>query len=105
MQKYDSLKNIIAIVGENELSPADRADYQNAKKLINFFNQDFSVAEKFSGRPGEYFSLDQTLDGVEKILNEIPEIKPPEAKEEPSSENKKDEDSNKNSVQEPADKK
>lgn len=69
MQKYDSLKNIIAIVGENELSPADRADYQNAKKLIQFFNQDFSVAEKFSGRPGEYFTLDQTLDGIEAILS------------------------------------
>ena len=68
MQKYDSLKNIIAIVGENELSPADRQDYQNAKKLIQFFNQDFSVAEKFSGRPGEYYTLDQTLDGIEAIL-------------------------------------
>ncbi|HEX7368163.1 MAG TPA: F0F1 ATP synthase subunit beta [Candidatus Saccharimonadales bacterium] len=68
MQKYDSLKNIIAIVGENELSPADRADYQNAKKLVEFFNQDFSVAEKFSGRPGQYFTLDQTLDGIEAIL-------------------------------------
>jgi F-type H+-transporting ATPase subunit beta len=69
MQKYDSLKNIIAIVGENELSPADRQDYQNAKKLIQFFNQDFSVAEKFSGRPGEYYTLDQTLDGIEAILS------------------------------------
>ncbi len=68
MQKYDSLKNIIAIVGENELSPADRQDYQNAKKLIQFFNQDFSVAEKFSGRPGEYYTLEQTLDGIEAIL-------------------------------------
>ncbi|MDB5186953.1 MAG: atpD [Candidatus Saccharibacteria bacterium] len=68
MQKYDSLKNIIAIVGENELSPADRMDYQNAKKLITFFNQDFSVAEKFSGRPGEYFTLEQTLNGIEEIL-------------------------------------
>lgn len=68
MQKYDSLKNIIAIVGENELSPVDRADYQNAKKLIQFFNQDFSVAEKFSGRPGEYFTLEQTLDGIEAII-------------------------------------
>lgn len=68
MQKYDSLKNIIAIVGENELSPADRADYQNAKKLIQFFNQDFAVAEKFTGRPGEYYTLDQTLDGIEAIL-------------------------------------
>jgi F-type H+/Na+-transporting ATPase subunit beta len=69
MQKYDSLKNIIAIVGENELSPVDRADYQNAKKLIEFFNQDFSVAEKFSGRPGQYFTLEQTLDGIEAIIN------------------------------------
>ena len=68
MQKYDSLKNIIAIVGENELSPADRTDYQNAKKLIDFFSQNFAVAEKFSGRPGEYFTLAQTLDGVEAIL-------------------------------------
>jgi F-type H+-transporting ATPase subunit beta len=73
MQKYDSLKNIIAIVGENELSPADRADYQNAKKLIQFFNQDFAVAEKFSGRPGEYFTLEQTLDGIEKILSSKPD--------------------------------
>lgn len=69
MQKYDSLKNIIAIVGENELSAVDRTDYQNAKKLIQFFSQDFAVAEKFSGKPGEYFTLEQTLDGVEAILN------------------------------------
>ena len=68
MQKYDSLKNIIAIVGENELSPADRADYQNAKKLIQFFNQNFSVAEKFSGMPGEYYTIEETLRGVEAIL-------------------------------------
>jgi F-type H+-transporting ATPase subunit beta len=68
MQKYDSLKNIIAIVGEGELSPADRTDYQNAKKLITFFAQDFSVAERFNGRPGEYFSIDQTLDSIEEIL-------------------------------------
>ena len=69
MQKYDSLKNIIAIVGENELSPADRSDYQNAKKLIQFFSQDFAVAEKFSGKPGQYFTLEETLSGIEEILN------------------------------------
>jgi F-type H+-transporting ATPase subunit beta len=68
MQKYDSLKNIIAIVGENELSPGDRTDYQNAKKLIQFFSQDFSVAEKFSGHPGEYYTLEETLTGIEAIL-------------------------------------
>lgn len=68
MQKYDSLKNIIAIVGENELSPADRADYQNAKKLIQFFSQDFAVAEHLSGKPGQYFTLEETLSGIEAIL-------------------------------------
>jgi len=68
MQKYESLKNIIAIVGENELSPADREDFQNAKKLIEFFSQDFAVAEHLTGKPGQYFSREQTLDGIEKIL-------------------------------------
>lgn len=68
MQKYDSLKNIIAIVGENELSPADRTDFQNAKKLIQFFSQDFSVAEHLSGKPGQYFTLNETLNGIEDIL-------------------------------------
>jgi F-type H+-transporting ATPase subunit beta len=68
IQKYESLKNIIAIVGENELSPADRSDYQNAKKLIEFFSQDFSVAEHLTGKPGQYFTLTQTLDGIEEIL-------------------------------------
>lgn len=69
IQKYDSLKNIIAIVGENELSPADRADYQNAKKLIQFFSQDFAVAEHLSGKPGQYFTLEETLSGIEEILD------------------------------------
>jgi F-type H+/Na+-transporting ATPase subunit beta len=69
MQKYDSLKNIIAIVGENELSPADREDYRNAKKLITFFSQDFAVAERLTGKPGEYYTLEQTLDGIEDILS------------------------------------
>lgn len=69
IQKYDSLKNIIAIVGENELSPADRSDYQNAKKLIQFFSQDFAVAEHLSGKPGEYFTLEQTLAGIEEIID------------------------------------
>ncbi len=68
IQKYDSLKNIIAIVGENELSPADRADYQNAKKLIQYFSQDFAVAEHLSGKPGQYFTLEETLSGIEAIL-------------------------------------
>lgn len=69
MQKYDSLKNIIAIVGENELSPADRSDYQKAKKLIEYFSQDFAVAERYNGRKGQYFTIQETLKGIEEILN------------------------------------
>ena len=72
MQKYDSLKNIIAIVGENELSPIDRADYRKAKKLIQFFSQNFTVAEHLSGQPGEYYTLEQTLKGIEEIVEDAP---------------------------------
>lgn len=76
IQKYDSLKNIIAIVGENELSPADRADFQNAKKLIEFFSQDFAVAEHLSGKPGQFFTLEETLSGIEAILEGKTDAKP-----------------------------
>ena len=68
MQKYESLKNIIAIIGENELSPIDRQDYGNAKKLISFFSQDFTVSEHLTGKPGQYFTREQTLSGIEEIL-------------------------------------
>ena len=68
MQKYESLKNIIAIIGENELSPVDKQDYENAKRLINFFSQDFTVSEHLTGKPGQYFTREQTLSGVEEIL-------------------------------------
>ena len=91
MQKYDSLKNIIAIVGENELSPADRSDYQNAKKLIQFFSQDFAVAEKFSGHPGEYFTLEETLSGIEAILAGTEESEKPAEKGDKKPEEKSDE--------------
>ena len=68
MQTYDNLKNIIAIIGENELSPTDRANYDKAKKLIAFFNQNFFVSEDLTGRPGEFVSLQDTLSGIEEIL-------------------------------------
>ena len=69
MEKYESLKNIVAIVGENELSPADHTDYQHAERLIDFFSQNFSVSEKLTGKPGQYFTREQTLSGIEAILN------------------------------------
>lgn len=68
MQKYDSLKNIIAIIGESELSPADRSDYEKAKKLVQYFSQDFYVSEDLTGRKGAYVPLAETLQQLEEIL-------------------------------------
>lgn len=68
MQKYESLKNIIAIIGENELSPADKGDYAKAKKLIEFFSQDMHVMEELNGRKGEFVALADTLKGIEEII-------------------------------------
>jgi F-type H+/Na+-transporting ATPase subunit beta len=68
LQKYESLKNIIAIIGENELSPADRADYAKAKKLIKNFTQNMNVMTKHNGVPGDFFSREQTLQSIEEII-------------------------------------
>jgi F-type H+-transporting ATPase subunit beta len=68
LQKYESLKGIIAIIGENELSAVDRADYAKAKKLIAFFSQKLHVMEKQTGEKGESFTREETLKGVEEII-------------------------------------
>lgn len=74
LQKHESLKGIIAIIGESELSAEDRDDYNKAKQLIEFFKQRFNVMEKVTGVPGEYMTRDQTLDGVEEIIGKQKEI-------------------------------
>jgi len=68
LQKYESLKSIIAIIGENELSPADRADYAKAKKLIQHFSQNMHVMEDLTGQKGEFITREQTLKGIEEII-------------------------------------
>ena len=68
LQKYESLKGIVAIIGESELSSEDRLDYGRAKKLIDFFSQKFNVMEKMTGIKGEFYTRDQTLDGIEEII-------------------------------------
>jgi F-type H+-transporting ATPase subunit beta len=68
LQKYEQLKSIIAIIGENELSPADRAEYAKAKKLIKYFTQYMHVTERLNGIPGEYFTREETLKGIEEII-------------------------------------
>ncbi len=68
LQKYESLKSIIAIIGENELSAVDRADYAKAKKLIANFTQNMHVMEKHNGVPGEFSTREQTLQSIEEIV-------------------------------------
>jgi F-type H+-transporting ATPase subunit beta len=69
LQKYESLKGLVAIIGESELSPEDRLDYGKAKDLIQYFSQKFNVMEKMTGEKGEFFTLEQNLDGIEAIVN------------------------------------
>jgi F-type H+/Na+-transporting ATPase subunit beta len=68
LQKYEQLKPIIAIIGENELSPADRTDYAKAKKLIQYFSQDMFVMEDLNGKKGEFVKRDDMLKGIEEII-------------------------------------
>jgi len=68
LQKHESLKGIIAIIGESELSPADRADYAKAKKLIEFFSQSLHVTEALNGEKGQSYTREETLAGIEEIL-------------------------------------
>jgi len=68
LQKHESLKGIVAIIGENELSVTDRADYNKAKKLIQYFSQHLHVVESQSAYKGELFTLDETLRGIEEII-------------------------------------
>lgn len=68
LQKYESLKGIIAIIGENELSASDRADYAKAKKLITNFTQNMNVMTKHTGVEGDFFTREQTLQSIEEIV-------------------------------------
>ncbi len=68
LQKYESLKGIIAIIGENELSAADRSDFAKAKKLIANFTQNMHVMEKHNGIKGDFFTREQTLQSIEEII-------------------------------------
>ncbi len=68
MQKYESLRNIIAIIGKSELSLDERRDFERAQKIIAFFSQSFFVTEELTGKKGEFFSREDTLRGIEEIL-------------------------------------
>jgi F-type H+-transporting ATPase subunit beta len=66
--KYEELRRIVSIIGIEELSMADRLLYSRARKLENFLTQPFFTAEIYTGRKGEYVSLEDTLTGCERII-------------------------------------
>ncbi len=68
LQKYESLKNVVSIIGTSELSPTEKKEYDKALQITEYFSQSFHVVEDLNGGAGEYFTTKQTLDGVEEIL-------------------------------------
>jgi F-type H+-transporting ATPase subunit beta len=77
LAKYEELRDIIALMGLDELTPTDRKAVMRARRLRRFLTQPFSVTETFTGRAGAYVSRADTLDGCEAILrgecDEMPE--------------------------------
>ncbi|MFP6314458.1 F0F1 ATP synthase subunit beta [Helicobacter pylori] len=68
LQKYKDLQDIIAILGLDELSEEDKKTVERARKIEKFLSQPFFVAEVFTGSPGKYVTLQETLDGFGGIL-------------------------------------
>ncbi|MDH5831602.1 F0F1 ATP synthase subunit beta [Luteimonas sp. M1R5S18] len=68
LQKYKELKDIIAILGMDELSEEDKLAVARARKIERFFSQPFHVAEVFTGSPGKYVSLKETIRGFKGIV-------------------------------------
>jgi F-type H+/Na+-transporting ATPase subunit beta len=70
LAQYEELKDIIAMLGLDELSREDRKVVNRARRLERFFTQPFFTTEKFTGLRGKYVSLEETLEGCERILND-----------------------------------
>ena len=68
LQKYKDLQDIIAILGMDELSEEDKKIVERARKIEKFLSQPFFVAEVFTGSPGKYVTLEETLEGFKGIL-------------------------------------
>jgi F-type H+-transporting ATPase subunit beta len=69
LQRYKDLQDIIAILGVDELSDTDKQTVARARKIERFFSQPFRVAEVFTGRPGKYVQLADTIRGFKEILD------------------------------------
>ena len=69
LQRYKELRDIIAILGMDELSPEDKLSVARARKIQRFLSQPFHVAEVFTGSPGKYVSLKETIRGFKMIVD------------------------------------
>ena len=69
LQRYKELRDIIAILGMDELSPEDKLAVSRARKIQRFLSQPFHVAEVFTGSPGKYVTLKETIRGFQMIAN------------------------------------
>jgi F-type H+-transporting ATPase subunit beta len=79
LNRYEELRRIVAIVGIEELSREDRILFDRARKLQNFLTQPFFTAEVYTGKKGEYVSLEATLEGCERIVFGKLDNLPPES--------------------------
>jgi len=70
LAQYEEVKDIIAMLGMEELSPEDRRTVHRARRLERFLTQPFFVTEQFTGQKGRAIDLDSALDGCERILND-----------------------------------
>jgi F-type H+-transporting ATPase subunit beta len=77
LQRYKDLQDIIAILGIDELSDEDKTIVARARKIQRFLSQPFLVAEAFTGRPGRYVKIEDTIRGFEEIVegkhDDVPE--------------------------------
>ena len=77
LQRYKDLQDIIAILGMDELAEDDKQAVQRARKIQRFLSQPFFVAEQFTGKPGKYVKIEDTIDGFDQLisgkLDHIPE--------------------------------
>ncbi len=69
LQRYKDLQDIIAILGMDELSPEDKLTVYRARKIQRFLSQPFHVAEVFTGTPGQYVPISETIRGFQEILD------------------------------------
>ena len=79
LQRYKELKDIIAILGMDELSDEDKNTVSRARKVEKFLSQPFFVAEVFTGAPGKYVSVKDTIQGFKEILDGVHDNVPEQA--------------------------